>query len=93
MRPPPRKKRTPQSRKHQKSEKNKLRVKNGVKQVKLALMRLQKRETAMKTFIVKFKDNTEMWFTIESKALLMSTLRMSNMINNVTKVTEVNNEQ
>lgn len=68
-------------------------MKNGVKQVKLALMRLQKRETAMKTFIVKFKDNTEMWFTIESKALLMSTLRMSGMINNVTKVTEVNNEQ
>jgi hypothetical protein len=47
----------------------------------------------MKTFIVTFKDNTEMWFTIESKALLMSTLRMSSMINNVAKVTEVDNEQ
>lgn len=47
----------------------------------------------MKTFIVKFKDGTEMWFSIETKALLMSTLRISGMINNVAKVTEVNNEQ
>lgn len=47
----------------------------------------------MKTFIVKFKDNTEMWFTIESKALLLSTLRIFGMINRVTKVTEVKNEQ
>lgn len=47
----------------------------------------------MKTFIVKFEDGTEMWFTIETKALLMSTLRISGMINRVTKVTEVNQEQ
>ena len=68
-------------------------MKQGVKQVKLALMRLQKRETAMKTFIVKFEDQTEMWFTMESKALLLSTLKIFGMINKVIKVTEVKDEQ
>lgn len=44
----------------------------------------------MKTFIVKFKDQTEMWLTAKSRAELLITLRIFGVVNKVTKVTEVN---
>lgn len=44
----------------------------------------------MKTYIVTFKDKSEMSFTASTRAELLKTLRIFGVVNKVAKVIEIN---